>query len=63
MNWGDTVYFFKGNEYLRYDKKTSKPAARPKLIEYGWPNLWGTSTTGWDGGYTPIDDSPWPPPE
>jgi len=49
VNWGnDKVYFFKGNQYARYDLPSDKvDAGYPKPIAGNWP---GVSGTGFENG-------------
>ncbi|MBP7509663.1 MAG: hypothetical protein KA807_17755, partial [Prolixibacteraceae bacterium] len=43
VNWGNgKAYFFKGNEYIRWDIKTDKadPGYPKKIDDKSWPGLW-----------------------
>ncbi len=48
INWGNgKVYFFRGNQYLRYDIATDRVDGAPRAIAGAWPG-WPTSWTGVD---------------
>ena len=58
VNWGNDIYFFKENEYIRYNKKKNESVVGyPRLIERGWPKLWGSGQQRWEDQYAP-DPSP-----
>jgi hypothetical protein len=64
VNWGDRIYFFKGNEYLRFNKKKGKTVGQAKLIDGGWPDLFGKARPAtWSEPHQAVPEAQWPPVE